>query len=196
MRRPLLTPQVSQPRVTLLLRQERLSAACGPWQEERGLKLVQTDARRPALNISSEGTARDLDAWIGSGMTCLENGGMTHPIRLVAFLLAQQHNASYGRLAEQALNGTMYGCCYGPYNLRNEIDRHNSTVGGHGSNTHFVRRLPFQYYKGMPYFPFKSTREHPPSLLILQGKSSSPSNITREHHPSLLRLQGNALLPF
>jgi hypothetical protein len=32
----------------------------------------------------------------------------------------------------------MYGCCYGPFNLRNEIDRHNSTVGGHGSNTHFV----------------------------------------------------------
>lgn len=32
----------------------------------------------------------------------------------------------------------MYGCCYGPYNLRNEIDRHNNTVGGHNSNTHFV----------------------------------------------------------
>lgn len=31
-----------------------------------------------------------------------------------------------------------YGCCYGPYNLRNEIDRHNTTVGGHNSNTHFV----------------------------------------------------------
>eukprot|EP01052_Picozoa_sp_SAG31_P029702 SAG31_NODE_2973_length_4832_cov_11.390882_5_plen_185_part_00 len=63
---------------------------------------------------------------------------MTHPIRLVAFLLAQEHNVSYRNLAEQALNGTMYGCCYGPYNLRNEIDRHNTTVGGHGSNTHFV----------------------------------------------------------
>ena len=25
-----------------------------------------------------------------------------------------------------------------PFNMRNEIDRHNSTVGGHGSNTHFV----------------------------------------------------------
>ena len=32
----------------------------------------------------------------------------------------------------------MYGCCYGPFNLRNEIDRHNSTVGRHNSNTHFV----------------------------------------------------------
>ena len=59
----------------------------------------------PAHNISTEVTARDLDAWIGSGMTCLENGGMTHPIRLVSFLLAQQHNASYRGLAEQALNG-------------------------------------------------------------------------------------------
>ena len=48
---------------------------------------------------------RDLDAWIGSGMTCLENGGMTHPIRLISFLIAQEHNASYHRLAEQALNG-------------------------------------------------------------------------------------------
>lgn len=75
-------------------------------------------------------------------MTCLENGGMTHPIRLVSFLMAQEHNASYRGLAEQALNGTMYGCCYGPYNLRNEIDRHNTTVGGHNSNTHFVRRWP------------------------------------------------------
>merc|ERR1712050_488641 len=69
----------------------------------------------PALNISTEVTARDLDAWVGSGMTCLENGGMAHPIHLVAYLLAQEHNASYRRLAEQALNGTMYGCCYGPY---------------------------------------------------------------------------------
>ena len=69
---------------------------------------------------------------------CAQNGGMTHPIRLVSFLLAQEHNASYVALAEQALNGTMYGCCYGPYNLRNEIDRHNTTVGGHNSNTHFV----------------------------------------------------------
>ena len=92
----------------------------------------------PALNISSDQTSRDLDAWIGSGLTCLENGGMTHPIRIVSFLLAQEHNSSYNRLAEQALNGTMYGCCYGPYNLRNEIDRHNTTVGGHTSNTHFI----------------------------------------------------------
>ena len=38
-------------------------------------------------------------------MTCLENGGMTHPIRLISFLIAQEHNASYHRLAEQALNG-------------------------------------------------------------------------------------------
>ena len=30
----------------------------------------------PALNISTEVTARDLDAWVGSGMTCLENGGI------------------------------------------------------------------------------------------------------------------------
>lgn len=61
----------------------------------------------PALNISSAMTQRDLDAWIGSGMTCLENGGMTHPIRLISFLIAQEHNTSYHRLAEQALNGTM-----------------------------------------------------------------------------------------
>ena len=26
----------------------------------------------PALNISTKVTASDLDAWIGSGMTCLE----------------------------------------------------------------------------------------------------------------------------
>ena len=92
----------------------------------------------PALNISVDVTARDLDAWVGSGLTCLENGGMTHPIHIVSFLLAQQHNASYRGLAERSLNGTMYGVCYGPFNLRNEIDRHNSTVGGHGSNTHFI----------------------------------------------------------
>ena len=36
----------------------------------------------PALNISTEVTARDLDAWIGSGYTCLENGGMA-PLRIV-----------------------------------------------------------------------------------------------------------------
>lgn len=74
----------------------------------------------PALNISSDMTQRDLDAWIGSGMTCLENGGMTHPIRLISFLIAQDHNASYHRLAEQALNGTMY-------RLRSEFNRASST---------------------------------------------------------------------
>lgn len=92
----------------------------------------------PALNVSVATTSRDLDAWVGSGLTCLENGGMTHPIHLVSFLIAQQYNNSYRTLAERSLNGTMYGVCYGPYNLRNEIDRHNSTVGGHGSNTHFI----------------------------------------------------------
>ena len=41
-------------------------------------------------------------------------------------------------LASPHIDRNRYGCCYGPYNLRNEIDRHNATVGGHNSNTHFV----------------------------------------------------------
>ena len=49
----------------------------------------------PSLNISADQTARDLDAWVGSGLTCLENGGMTHPIHIVSFLLAQDYNESY-----------------------------------------------------------------------------------------------------
>ena len=92
----------------------------------------------PALNITTETTARDFDAWVGSGLTCLENGGMTHPIHAISLLLAKEHNASYGRLAERSLNGTMYGCCYGSFNMRNEVDMHNSTQGGHNLNTHFA----------------------------------------------------------
>jgi hypothetical protein len=61
----------------------------------------------PALNISTDVTARDLDAWVGSGLTCLENGGMTHPVHIISFLTAKAHNSTYQRLAERALNGTM-----------------------------------------------------------------------------------------
>lgn len=53
----------------------------------------------PALNITTETTARDFDAWVGSGLTCLENGGMAHPIHAISLLLAKEHNASYERLA-------------------------------------------------------------------------------------------------
>ena len=45
---------------------------------------------------------------------------------------------SPGSLCHPSVQRNRYGCCYGPYNLRNEIDRHNTTVGGHNSNTHFV----------------------------------------------------------
>ena len=41
-------------------------------------------------------------------------------------------------LAAAELNRSMHAACYGPYNVRNEVDKHRDVVGGHFDNTHFV----------------------------------------------------------
>ena len=67
--------------------------------------------------------------------TCLENAGMTAPIHAVSWLKVVPPNVSG---AEFALNRSMLACAYGPYNMRNEVDVHNTTVGGHHNNSHFL----------------------------------------------------------
>lgn len=41
-------------------------------------------------------------------------------------------------LAAAELNRSMHAACYGPYFVRNEVDKHLDVVGGHFENTHFV----------------------------------------------------------
>ena len=64
---------------------------------------------------------------------------LSHPI-LISSLSSLLHYCHYCYyiIIIIIIDRDRYGCCYGPYNLRNEIDRHNTTVGGHNSNTHFV----------------------------------------------------------
>ena len=40
--------------------------------------------------------------------------------------------------AEFALNRSLYAACYGDFNVRNEVDVHQTTVGAHYNNTHFL----------------------------------------------------------
>ena len=89
----------------------------------------------PQLNISAELTRRDMIYWSDGSRTCLENAGMTAPIHAIAWLKTVPPNITG---AEFALNRSMLSVAYGPFNMRNEVDVHTTTIGGHFNNTHFL----------------------------------------------------------
>jgi hypothetical protein len=83
------------------------------------------------LNTSAADTRADADLFIP--LTCRENAGMTTPI----------HTIIWSQLGERALaqaefNRSMHAACYGPFNVRNEVDKHADIVGAHYDNTHFL----------------------------------------------------------
>jgi len=41
-------------------------------------------------------------------------------------------------LAQAEFNRSMHAACYGPFNVRNEVDKHADIPGGHFDNTHFL----------------------------------------------------------
>eukprot|EP00947_MAST-08B_sp_MAST-8B-sp1_P005903 g5903.t1 len=89
----------------------------------------------PMLNTSSALSRRDMQYWAGGDRTCLENPGMTAPIHAISWLKVQPPNTTG---AEAALNRSMLAAVFGPMHVRNEVDPHNLTVGGHYNNTHFL----------------------------------------------------------
>eukprot|EP00054_Salpingoeca_dolichothecata_P011086 m.61669 g.61669 ORF g.61669 m.61669 type:complete len:164 (+) comp19291_c0_seq2:2075-2566(+) len=58
---------------------------------------------------------------------------MTAPIHVVSLLRV-------GKLEEAVaeLNRSAFAACYGPFNVRNEVDVHSNIVGGHFNNSHFL----------------------------------------------------------
>ena len=83
------------------------------------------------LNISSNITRADAQLFVP--ITCKENAGMTTPIHAIVWL-------SLGETvrAQAELNRSLHAACYGPFHVRNEIDKHADIVGGHYDNSHFL----------------------------------------------------------
>ena len=60
---------------------------------------------------------------------------MTGPIHAINWLKIVPANVTG---AELALNRSMSAAAYDIFNVRNEVDVHSTTVGGHNNNTHFL----------------------------------------------------------
>lgn len=84
-----------------------------------------------AMNVSLETTRRDAERFIP--ITCQENAGMTTPIHTVTLL-----DLDMPAEAQAAFNRSLRAACYGPFNVRNEVDKHADIIGGHFDNTHFL----------------------------------------------------------
>ncbi len=83
------------------------------------------------LNITSEVTRADAELFIP--LTCLENAGMTTPMHTIVWLSLDEPV-----LAQAEFNRSMHAACYGPFNVRNEVDKHPDIIGGHFDNSHFL----------------------------------------------------------
>ena len=85
------------------------------------------------LNVSADVSRADAELFVP--LTCLENAGMTTPMHTIVWLqLGEQ------LLAAREFNRSLHAACYGPFNVRNEVDKHADMPGGHFDNTHFVSR--------------------------------------------------------
>lgn len=83
------------------------------------------------LNTSAADSRADAELFIP--ITCRENAGMTTPMHTVVWLGLGEE-----ALAAAEFNRSMHAACYGPYNVRNEVDKHADVPGGHFDNTHFL----------------------------------------------------------
>eukprot|EP01084_Bolivina_argentea_P106703 190888_1 len=89
------------------------------------------------LNITKNITNNDYNYFVP--ITCQENAGMTTPIHTIVQLLLMSDNiVTNTNVMENEFNRSMYAAAYGPYNIRNEVDKHSNIVGGHFDNTHFL----------------------------------------------------------
>eukprot|EP01065_Artemidia_motanka_P005545 TRINITY_DN1267_c1_g1_i2.p1 TRINITY_DN1267_c1_g1~~TRINITY_DN1267_c1_g1_i2.p1 ORF type:complete len:708 (+),score=214.08 TRINITY_DN1267_c1_g1_i2:655-2778(+) len=89
----------------------------------------------PSIGMTPEQTRRDMQYWAPGTRTCLENAGMTGPVHAIAWLKTVPPNVTG---AHEAANRSLYAACYGPFNVRNEVDVHPGIIGGHFNNSHFL----------------------------------------------------------
>jgi hypothetical protein len=83
------------------------------------------------LNTSAADARADAELFIP--LTCRENAGMTTPIHTIVWLQLGEP-----ALAQAEFNRSMHAACYGPFHVRNEVDKHADIPGGHFDNTHFL----------------------------------------------------------
>jgi len=83
------------------------------------------------LNTSAAGSRADAELFIP--LTCRENAGMTTPMHTIVWLQLGERG-----LAQAEFNRSMHAACYGPFLVRNEVDKHADIPGGHFDNTHFL----------------------------------------------------------
>ena len=83
------------------------------------------------LNTSAADARADAELFIP--LTCRENAGMTTPMHTIVWLQLGEP-----ALAQAEFNRSMHAACYGPFNVRNEVDKHADIPGGPFDNTHFL----------------------------------------------------------
>ncbi len=83
------------------------------------------------LNTSASDMRADAELFFP--LTCRENAGMTTPMHAIVWLALGE-----GARAAAELNRSMHAASYGPYLVRNEVDKHPDIIGAHYDNTHFL----------------------------------------------------------
>ena len=80
------------------------------------------------LNISAADARADAELFFP--LTCRENAGMTTPMHTIVWLQLGERAR-----AQAEFNRSMHAACYGPFLVRNEVDKHADIPGGHFDNT-------------------------------------------------------------
>ena len=93
--------------------------------------LLLTYPLGPFLNVTADVSRRDAELF--APLTCRENAGMTTPIHTIVWLALGNVTA-----AQAAFNRSLHAAAYGPFHVRNEVDRHPDVIGASFDNTHFV----------------------------------------------------------
>ncbi len=84
-----------------------------------------------ALAVPLAVTAADAALFIP--LTCRENAGMTTPIHAIVQLVLGNAAA-----AEADMNRSMHAAAYGPFHVRNEVDKHADIIGADFDNAKFL----------------------------------------------------------
>jgi len=93
------------------------------------------------LNTSQADSRADAELFFP--LTCRENAGMTTPMHTVVWLQLYETT-----LAQAEFNRSMHAACYGPFLVRNEVDKHSDVQGGHFDNTVRAAKGSAQHLSG------------------------------------------------
>ena len=88
------------------------------------------------LGTTEETTKNDYDFFVP--VTCKENSGMTTPVHAVSQLTLKGADLFAQEAFDEEFFRSLHAGVYGPFNVRNEVDKHPNVVGAHFDNTHFL----------------------------------------------------------